>query len=255
MGNFNQPFLQQDLIGNENYPQQGRTRGFVFGRAPNVDNVRVDMWEGPTATYVFPASAVQMAVASSSVNDAAAGTGMQQLMIHYLDADYVARTEVVVLNGVTPVNTVATNILRINGVHATAVGAVGAADGNISITNGGVTYAYISAGNNTTRQAVYTVPTSVTGYISHWQASSGSAGAHFCQIILNATTHDNVLYNGVFLVQDEVGTQNSSECITFSTPIPIPARTDVKLSCISDSVSANVIALGAIMGWFESSIR
>lgn len=255
MGNFSQPFLQQDLIGNENYPQQGRTRGFVFGRAPNVDNVRVDMWEGPTGTYVFPTAGVQMAVVSSSASDASAGTGMQQLMIHYLDADYAVKVETVTLNGATPVNTVATDIFRINGVHAVAVGSGGVAAGNISITNGGVTYAYISAGNNTARQAIYTVPAGVTGYISHWQASSGSTGAHFCQIMLNATTHDNVLWDGVFLVQDEVGTQNSSESITFPTPIPIPATTDVKLSCISDGATANVIALGAIMGWFESSIR
>lgn len=245
------PILQQDLIGNTNNYYPSKTRGFVFGRAPDVDNVRVDLWEGPTTTYVFPTSAVQMAVVSSSANDAAAGTGMRQVMIHYLDNAYAVQTETVTLNGTTPVNTVATNILRINGIHAVAVGAGGTSAGNISITNGGVTYGYISAGSNTARQAVYTVPAGKTGYISHWQASSGSTGAHFCQIILQATTHDGVLWPGVFLLQDEQGTQNGGISVTFPTPIPIPAQTDVKISAISDGGTANVIALGAIMGWFE----
>lgn len=254
MGNFNQPFLQQDLIGNVNYPQPGRTRGFVFGRAPVVNNVRVDLWEGPTTTYVFPTVAQRMAVVSTSANDAAAGTGIRQIMIHYLDANYAPQIEYVTLNGVTPVNTVATNILRINSVHATLEGTGAAAAGNISVTNTGgtVTYGFISAGSNTARQAIYTVPAGVTGYITHWQASSGSTGNHFCQITLRATTHDGVLWPGVFLVQDEQGSQNGGDHFTLPIPIPIPAMTDVKISAISDAANANVIALGSIMGWFET---
>jgi hypothetical protein len=225
----------------------------VFGRAPAVQNVRVDLWEGPTTTYVFPTSAVQMAVVSSSAADAAAGTGVRQVMIHYLDANYAVQTVTVTLNGITPVNTV--NMLRINGVHSVAVGSGGAAAGNISITNGGVTYGYISAGSNTARQAIYTVPAGVKGYISHWQTSSGSSGSHFCQTILQAATHDDTLWPGVFLVQDEQGTQNNGVAITFPTPIPIPATTDVKVSAVSDNPAANVIALAGIMGWFETPIR
>lgn len=248
----NMPTLQQDLIGSaiNNYPT--RTRGFVFGRAPAVQNTAVDIWEGPTATYVFPPAAVQMTVVSTNAADAAAGTGVRQIMIHYLDVNYAIRTEYVTLNGITPVNTVATNIFRINSVHATAVGSGGVSVGNISITNGGVTYSYITAGSNTSRQAVYTVPAGVKGYISHWQTSSGSAGSHFCRSTIRATTHDDTLWPGVFLVQDEQGTQNGGIAITFPTPIPIPATTDIKMSAISDNPAANVVALAAIMGWFEA---
>lgn len=253
------PLLQQDLIGNARNYYTTKSRGFTFGRCPDVDNVLVDLWEGglsaygPSNTYVFPAAAQQMTVVSTSANDTLAGTGMQKLMIHYLDNSYAAKTEIVSLNGIAPVNTVATNILRINGVHATQVGTGGISAGNIAITNTAqtITYALISAGRNTARQAIYTVPAGVTGYIDHWQASSGSSGNHFCQITLRATTHDNVLYPGVFLIQDEVGTENNGQPIEFPIPIPIPATADVKLSAISDSAAANVIALGAIMGWFE----
>lgn len=145
------------------------------------------------------------------------------------------------------------NILRVNGVHAIEVGSGGVAAGNISVTavGGAVTYGYISIGSNTARQAVYTVPNGYNGYISHWQASSGSAGNHFAQTSLVATTHDGRLWPGVFLMQDELGTQNGGDNVNFPTPILIPSRSDVKLNAVSDAANANVTTLGAIMGWFE----
>lgn len=245
------PILQQQLIGSAKNFYPDKARGFVFGRCGNVDNVLVDLWDGPTPSYVFPTTPVQMAVASSDANDTAAGTGVRQIMIHYLDSRYRPQIAIVTLNGLTPVLTTETDILRINGVHAIAVGSGDKPAGNISVTAGGVTYAFIGAGYNTARQAIYTVPDGYWGYINHWQHSSGSTGNHFCQMILQATTHDGVLWPGVFLVQDEAGSQNGGGSIDLPIPIPIPPRCDVKLSAISDAGAANVIALGAIMGWFE----
>lgn len=247
------PILQQDLIGNASKFYEDKVRGFVFGRAPVVNDVWVDLWEGPTTTYVFPTVGQQMHVKSSSASDAAAGTGIQKIYIHYLDDQLRTQFEVVTLNGITAVATVATNIYRINSVHAITVGSNGYAVGNISLTNVAetVTYGYISAGLNTALQAVYTVPVGVTGYINHWQASSGSTGNHFCQTALRATTHDGLVWPGTFLIQDMQGTQNGGLVINFPITIPIPAGTDVKLSAKSDAVNANVIALGGIMGWFE----
>lgn len=255
INNSRLPPLQQDLIGNARNYYPDKTRGFVFGRAPAVQNARVDLWEGPTTTYVFPVAPIQMAVVSTSASDTLAGVGLQKVLIHYLDTNYAPQVETVSLNGVTPVNTVATNILRVNAMHAAQVGTTGNAVGAISLTSvgGATTYGYISAGMNTGRQAIYTVPAGVNGYITHWQASSGSSGNHFCQMSLRATTHDGILYPGIFLVQDEQGSQNGGDHFTLPIPILIPAKTDVKISAISDNVAANVIALGSIMGWFESA--
>lgn len=177
--------------------------------------------------------------------------------IHYLDADYAPRTEIVTLNGTTPVNTAATDIFRVNFVHSQEVGSGGVPVGDVSLqsTDGAVTYSVIKAGFNVARQAVYTVPDGVNGYINHWQASSGAAsGTHFTQITLRATQHLGSVLPGVFLIVDEIGSLNSSESINFPTPIRIPARTDVKISAISDAPNANVTALGAIMGWFEADV-
>lgn len=231
--------------------------GYVFGRNSNVDNAVVDLWEGGTGTYVFPTVGQQMRFVSSSASDALAGTGIQKIHIHYLDSNYQPKVETVSLNGTTPVLTVATDIFRINAMHAIQVGSAGVAVGNVSLTNTAatVTYAYLSAGFNWARQAIYTVPDGYTGYITHWQASSGAAtGNHFTQISLRATCHMGILVPGVFLLIDEVGTLNNGGAINYAIPIQIPGKADVKISAISDAGGANAVALGAIMGFFKKNV-
>jgi len=249
------PTLKQDLINNLNSGQPNRSFGFVFGRSNDIDNAICDLWEGPTCTYVFPATAQQMQLVSTSANDTLAGTGVQKVILHYLDNAYAVKTEIVSLNGTTPVNTVATNILRINNFHSYQVGSGGVAAGAITLKNTGatVTYSLINTGLNASRQAIYTVPAGVTGYITHWQASSGAAsGTHFTPIYLRSTSHEGTLLPGVFLLVDEIGTQNNGYAITLPIPVRIPALADVKMSAVSDGASANVQVMGAIMGWFES---
>ncbi len=249
------PELKQDMINNATSPQTTRTFGYMFGRNSLVQNVRCDLWEGPTCTYVFPTVAQQMAVSSSSANDTAAGTGCQQVEIHYLDGSYLVQSTTVTLNGVTPVNTTPTNLLRINSFHCKAVGTGGVSAGNISLKNTGatVTYGYMTAGNNIARQAIYTVPANSYGYISHWQAASGTTtGTHFTQVEIRATQHDGNYVAGLFLTVDTTGTLNNGIAITLPIPIRIPPMTDVKMSAISDAANANAIVTGAVMGWFEA---
>ena len=219
-----------------------------------MDNALRDLWDGPTATYAFPAAPMQMAVVSSSASDTAAGTGARSVHIHYLDAEYQEQFETVTLNGATPVNTAATDIRRINGMHSWTVGSGGVPAGNISIraVGGAVTYGYILAGLNMARQAIFTVPAGKRLKISHWQVSSGSTGEHFCTTTIRATTHAGVLLPGVFLVQDEAGSQNGGGAYDFAVPRVVPATADIKVSSISDSVSANVISLSAFSGWLEA---
>jgi len=253
-GATGKPLLKQDLIDNANSGQPNRTFGYVFGRNSAVQNVLCDLWDGPTCVYVFPLAAQQMALSSSSAADASAGTGVQQMIIHYLDTNYTIRSEVITLNGITPVNTVATNILRINSMHAWRQGTGATAAGNISLKNiaGTITYGYMILGTSTARQAIYTIPAAHYGYISHWQASSGAAsGSHFTSIRLRATSHEGVLLPGVFLVVDEVGTLNNGYNITLPIPIRMPPMADVKMSAISDAGAANAQVMGTIMGWFE----
>lgn len=251
----NIPLLQQDLIGNTNSYYPGRAFNNVIGRAPVVNNTRIDMWEGPTATYVFPTVGQQMSLVSTSANDTALGSGIQTVYVHALDANYNPVDFIIALNGTTPVLTAQTNLFRINGIHATTIGTTsGTAAGNVSITNvgGTVSYGVIIAGNNTARQAIFTIPAGKTGYLSHWQGSSGAAsGNHFTQIAIRATQHIGVRLPGVFLGIDEQGTLNGGISVNYPVPIKFPEKTDIKMSAISDASNAAVIAMGAMFGWVE----
>lgn len=248
------PLLQESLINNTQNYYPNKFGDSAIGSNSNVNNVRVDLWEGPTGTYVFPTTPIQMQVVSTSANDTAAGTGARIVHIHYLDNNYAVQTTQVTLNGITPVNTTPTNILRINGFHVISVGSGGTSAGTISLqaVGGAVTYGIILAGFNHCRQAIYTIPAGKTGYITQWTASSGAAtGTHFTRMDLRATTHYGILYPGVFLVQDEIGTLNNGIAINYDIPLVIPATADVKCSAISDSAAAAVVAMSRVDGWFE----
>lgn len=254
------PLLQKDLIddGVGYYPNKIAFE--VDGSATNVVNNRVDVTNIGGATpsvYVFPpAGGIQMQVQSTSANDDGnpVGTGARTVHIHYLDNNYNPQTETVTMNGVGAVTTVATNILRINDFHVTTVGTVGQAAGEITLTNVGatVTYARINAGYNRSRNGIFTIPNGKQGYITHWSAFSGSSGGrHYTRITLRATTHENILYPGVFIATDTAGTQDGGVSIELDIPIHLPSRTDVKMSCIADAAAANVFVDAHISGWYE----
>jgi hypothetical protein len=145
----------------------------VFGFNPAVGTTFISPWELAASTqYVFPSSAVVMALVSSSASDTAV-----QVLVNGLDADYVAISETITLNGTVAVNTTK-SYLRIN--SAVTVGSTNAL-GNISITNGGVTYGYISIGVGRTQMAQYTVPAGSSFYLERincWSATSTGASKY-----------------------------------------------------------------------------
>src|SRR5659263_687910 len=80
-----------------------------FGRTFSVNQTEVELWEVGGA-YKFPGNPMRMQIVSSSSNDGSSGPGARQVDIHYLDNNYAEQTELITLNGTTPVNTIATNI-------------------------------------------------------------------------------------------------------------------------------------------------
>lgn len=255
------PVLQRDLIDNGTGYYPNKIQFDVLGYGISVDNTRLDVVNigasEAAAIYVFPpAGGIQMSIVSTSVNDDGnpGGTGIRTVRIHYLDANYAIQTEDITLNGTTRVNTVSTNILRINEIHAQTIGSNGSAVGSISLDNtaGTVTYARIGIGFNRSRNGIFTVPAGKTGYLSHWDASSGTAsGNHYTRFTLRMTTHDNVLIPGVFIAHDSIGTVNGMSSIYYDIPIVLPAMTDIKVSVISDSGTANAIVDSHFSGWYE----
>lgn len=225
----------------------------IRGQNPDVDDVYEDCWE-VGGNYVFPpAGGIQMRVVSTNANDTAAGTGVRQVEIHYLDANYIERDEEITLNGTTPVNTVATNILRLNSMHAIDVGSSGFAVGTINLQNtaGTVTYCRISPNKNTFLQAIYTVPKNKKLEVASFKTGSGSpAGGRYCEFLFRSTAHDdegNIEHlDGVFHIWDITASQDNDLQTTYIHPMIFPEKTDVKVTVKSDAVIANAVATAYI---------
>lgn len=248
------PILQTDLIGSPNQYYPARVRGDMpCKRTATVQNVRVDLWDGPTGSYIPPATPIQMQVVSTSASDGVGGTGALTVHIHYLDTNYNTRSMLMTMNGTTPVLTVPTNILRVNNFHVNSVGSSGAAVGTISLqaVGGAVTYGVISATHNRARMPMFTVPAGMVGYIKSWQVSSASAAAAIVEADLRATCHEGLLLPGVFIMQDQAVGQYIIENVQYDPPIVIPAMADVKVTAISAGATDNSTVASNVVGWYE----
>jgi hypothetical protein len=84
------------------------------------------------ADVVHP-SGEQITIVSSSTDDIYRGNGLQTILIYYFTSSWAYQTEVVALDGTDPVNTVCTDIFRIEHVEATATGSYRMAVGTITL--------------------------------------------------------------------------------------------------------------------------
>jgi len=231
----------------------------LFGRNTDVDNVRETVWS-VGGEYVFPSSAIQMVIVSTSASDTSGGVGANTVELHYLDNNYEERDEYITLNGLTPVNTVATNILRVYKLHVLTVGSNGVAVGNIALKNlaGTVTYAQIPATFNISFDCIFTVPLGYTYYVTSWKISCGNSnGNRYGEFYLRATCHDDegtVEYNsGVFHVWDTIGVQDGAFKTVYNLPLRFVEKTDIIVDVVSDSGTANAICLSTIGGYLEKN--
>lgn len=192
----------------------------------------------PDATYnIPPAAGVQMTLVSTSANDDKdAGTGIRQVELHYLDANLAEQVELVNLEGLTPVLTVATNIRFIQCLHAHVVGSLKASAGTITASNGGLTYAQISAGQTRCTSSARMVPAGLYLYVEAMSAGAISATADAqVEVELVATELDTHQYtdSGIFLSYGGVGLQSSSAGLQVNTPMRFSPGTIVafRTSC------------------------
>jgi hypothetical protein len=151
-------------------------------------------------TYNQPSTSAQRSVSSTSASDAAAGTGCRQIKITFYDQNVNGPfTETIMLNGVTAVNTVSTNVCFIEKIEAMAVGTNKKNVGVITLFNatagGGGTLATFNPSNFTENQTLWAhhyVRPGHTAYVRWWQNRNDQGVA--------APTQDVTLYR--LTVQD-----------------------------------------------------
>ena len=142
----------------------------IFGYQPLVSSTFIPIWENATV-YTYPSAATVMQMVSTSASDTAVA-----VRIMGLNADYEAITEVVTLNGTTPVSTIG-SYLRINSLVTVA----GNAAGTITLSAAGVTYAKINVGIGRSQMSMFSVPAGYSFFLARvdlFSNLSGGSGNH-----------------------------------------------------------------------------
>jgi hypothetical protein len=213
-----------------------------------------DLWEGAVVTVPFPDQSIgeHMTLVSTSANDTAAGSGVQQVDVHHINAAGLEVVETVTMNGTTPVNTVATNIRFVQYIHTRRVGALGAtAAGDITIyRTGDATRVYnvIKTGGNISLSAHRMVPSGKTFYMTNIKADAVDNKP--VSVRLRATCdYEGVLTQNVFIFNETFELYNSSQAVLLPILRKFPAFCIIKASAIS-TTAGGTASLG-YEGWIE----
>lgn len=232
-------------------------RGFGEREAIAVQTNGVDIWRGPTDIVPIPNGIVgeQMAIVSTSTQDVSGGTGVSQILLHYLDAAGMPQDLLVNLNGTNTVYTTVSNITFVNELHTTAVGTNGVAVGDIrvhKIEDTNTVYNLIKAGGNMSLSCIRKIPANKKYYISNFTASA--AGNKPSAIRLRSTDHHGVLYDGVlpvYIFKDSMFLGEATASRDYNPPIVISGGTIIKVSVWATQAGSNIAA--SFNGWYENA--
>jgi len=208
---------------------QGHKTLFKFGNNEDINGSLETIWSYG-GLYVYPTSAIQMKVSSTSANDTSDGTGARTIVVSGLNATYDEVSETVVLNGQTAVLTTTTFIRVFRsfvvtaGTGATAAGTIYIGTGTVTVGVPATVYAQIVLGENQTLMAIWTVPAGYTLYISRGTFSAASNNA--AQYILSKFMIRP--FNGVFRNVADVTVNSSVVSYDFEVPLAIPEKSDIE---------------------------
>lgn len=209
----------------------------IFGTTGAVASIVTTEFRTPwevAGDYAFPSSALTMDVVSSDAGDTAI-----TILISGLDANYEGLSETLTLNGTTTVTTT-NQYYRINDVITT----VGNAAGDITISNGGTTYAKILQGAGRNQAAIYTVPKGFCLYLERIDAfctdANGGKAARFRNFVENSAGRD-------LRVADTTFFENMN--IVRRLPFKYDEKTDIalQLRSLSGSTFGSVFAEGLLV--------
>jgi len=193
------------------------------------------------------------------VLDSSASKGAMAVKIDYLDANYAAKTEIIILNANNAVDSI-NQMFRINSFRVIAAGskatATNAAIGNLTLRAdaAGTTYSYITAGFTRARNNMYTVPAGKTLYVNMWQVGAATPNDTKVQTVRVFTKVNREpstgFGDGIFYTYTELLVTNEVVSIEFPIPTKLVAKTDIKVAAIGlTGFSGPVTSI--LRGWLE----
>ena len=199
------------------------------------------LWSTGMPTTLTVPNSIQLSVVSTSASD----TGL--IGIRYLDGDLIERTETVTLNGTTPVLTAATDVRAINNVYSKS----GPVVGDVTLTNGGVTYARVNAGRLEHTSSLQRVPAGKRYMINSLYAGSASGSSDSrvtARLVTSFINGDSFADQGYLHTVGAISIQDSSTTMAGFGPFPIPEGEWVGFQVTWDK-DADITA--GFFGWVE----
>lgn len=232
--------------------RQGLISGYEslskFGRNASIDiGSSEDVWSGG-GIWVPPTAARVHDLVSTDANDTnAAGTGMRQVRVIGLDGSWNQVSEIIDLNGLTPVPTV-NSYFRIFTMENVSSGSGGANAGTITATaqTDLTVTARIEIGYGETEMAIYTVPAGKTAYLYKYHGSLNRgtpAGTSADFAIIQKL--DASQSNAPILTRHSIGCSidgGNPYVRDFATaPLVFTEKSDIILRCLSVSSNATLV--------------
>jgi len=200
-----------------------------------------------------PAAGQGMNVVSTDANDTAAGTGVQQITIEYFTipsgtTGWLKKSEVVTLNGKTPVATVNTDIYRIDRVHTNRVGSNGTPVGTITLKDltNTTLFAQMDIGVNIFERGIFYVPKGYQCILTDMMIGISSNGG--CVFRIFATEEDangnTVTIGQLSIRMNGPGTIDRS----FNTPLIVsnPNSKNMAIGIAASAITGTQSATGTI---------
>ena len=209
----------------------------IFGTTGGAANIVTAEFRTPwelASNYVFPPTAAQMTLVSTSASDTAV-----TVLILGLDANYKQIKETQTLTGTTPITTDNT-YFRINDIVCVAGNAVG----TITLKVGANTYAQINPGTGRDQKAVYTVPKGHCFFLQRIDAfctdANGGKAARFRNFVRSSNGRELRVADTTFFENMQILRQ---------TPFKYDEKTDIEMQLISLSGSTfgSVFAEGILV--------
>jgi hypothetical protein len=233
MGYFNRQIDSPDAmleIAHRRAP--GVSTFHLFGFNRSIETSYETVWNNGGGLYQFLSSASTLTL----VSDSAADT--MGIYISGLDENYQEVTDLVSLNGLTPVVSNQA-FYRVNQVTIVS----GENTGNITVTAGAVEQAYIEAGLGNAQGIIYTVPAGKSLYIYTAHFTSGTVNPNKYLFSRGCTVSSSGRVNRFW---ESTFATNISFDLT--VPFRVPEKTDFTLEAKSSSSSNELsVYLGCVL--------
>jgi hypothetical protein len=213
-----------------------------FGRNSDVSAAAdEDIWEGG-GDYVWPTTAERLSLVSTSDQDAAGGTGCATVEVFGLDVNYDEISEVVALDGTTPVLTTLEYLRAPRGI-CRSPGSTSTTDENAGIITAtqetsAIELFRITAGQGQTLLAVFTVPGTKTMLVNRFYATVGRQAASALSAELITRPNGECFQIKRSANANTQGSTSAEE--NLDPPLAIPSKADVKVRA---GVSGNNIVV------------